>query len=57
VLVVTEHGVGVEFVRVEYDIEAAVRAIIASDLPDEFADFLRTGGNPAAAQTSHSASR
>ena len=44
VLVVTEHGVGVEFVRVEYDVEHAARAISASGLPGEFADFLRTGG-------------
>ena len=44
VLVVTEHGVGVEFVRVEYDVEAAARAIITNGLPHEFADFLRTGG-------------
>lgn len=36
----------VEFVRVEYDVEAAVTAIIASDLPDEFAAFLRSGGVP-----------
>src|SRR6185436_10170879 len=35
---------GVEFVRVEYDVEAAMRAIRESDLPDEFADYLRTGG-------------
>jgi predicted phosphodiesterase len=37
----------VEFVRVEYDLDAAVRAIRASDLPDEFADYLATGGKPA----------
>ena len=50
VLVVTEHGTAVEFVRVEYDVEATARAIIASELPDEFADFLRTGGvSPAVA--------
>ena len=36
--------VSVDFVRVEYDVEAAATAIIASDLPDEFADFLRLGG-------------
>ena len=36
----------VEFVRVEYDIEAAVQGIRKSDLPDEFADYLRTGGRP-----------
>jgi predicted phosphodiesterase len=39
-------GVGVEFVRVEYDLEAAMRAIRESELPDEFADYLRTGGRP-----------
>ena len=55
VLVVTEHGTAVEFVRVEYDVEAVARAIIASGLPDEFADFLRTGGKAAVTQPSHSA--
>ena len=34
----------VEFVRVEYDVEGAVRAILQSDLPNDFADYLRTGG-------------
>ena len=33
-----------EFVRLEYDVERAVRAIRASELPDEFGDFLRAGG-------------
>ena len=37
----------VEFVRVEYDIDEAVRAILASDLPADFAEYLRTGGKPA----------
>lgn len=41
--VVTE-GVRVEFVRVEYDVELAARAIVESGLPNEFADYLRTGG-------------
>src|SRR6185503_4241584 len=36
----------VEFVRVEYDVERAAQAILASDLPNEFADYLRTGGKP-----------
>jgi predicted phosphodiesterase len=36
----------VEFVRVEYDIEEAVRGILASDLPADFAAYLRTGGTP-----------
>jgi predicted phosphodiesterase len=36
--------VGVEFQRVEYDVDRAARAILDSELPPEFADFLRTGG-------------
>lgn len=34
----------VEHVRVEYDIERAVRGIRESELPDAFAEILRTGG-------------
>lgn len=34
----------VEHVRTEYDVERAADAIIDSDLPDAFADDLRTGG-------------
>lgn len=37
-------GVEVDFIRVEYDLDAAAKAIRKSDLPDEFAYFLRTGG-------------
>ena len=40
----------VEFVRVAYDVEAAARAIVASELPDDFADYLRTGGRPTASR-------
>ena len=41
--------IDVQFVRVEYDVEAAARAITEAGLPEEFADFLRTGGaSPAA---------
>jgi predicted phosphodiesterase len=36
----------VEIVRVSYDVEAAARAILASSLPDDFAEYLRTGGRP-----------
>ena len=36
--------VRVEFVRVEYDLEAAMKGIRDSDLPDDFADYLRAGG-------------
>ena len=35
----------VEFVRVEYDVERAAKGILESDLPDGFAEYLRTGGN------------
>ena len=37
-------GVDVEFVRVEYDVERTARAILESDLPHDFAAFLRAGG-------------
>ncbi|HEU0299565.1 MAG TPA: metallophosphoesterase family protein [Longimicrobium sp.] len=36
----------VELVRVEYDLDEAVRGIRANDLPDEFADYLAAGGKP-----------
>jgi predicted phosphodiesterase len=52
--VLLELGTGaprVEHVRVEYDVEEAVRAIQASELPDDFAEHLRTGGRPAPART------
>lgn len=39
----------VEFVRVEYDLTAAIRMIRESDLPDDFAEYLRTGGRPTSA--------
>ncbi|HKP75171.1 MAG TPA: metallophosphoesterase family protein [Longimicrobiaceae bacterium] len=41
----------VEFVRVEYDLERAMAGIRESELPDDFAEYLRTGGMPAAAAT------
>jgi predicted phosphodiesterase len=40
---------GVEFVRVEYDVERAMAGIRASTLPHEFAEYLRTGGRSLAA--------
>jgi predicted phosphodiesterase len=36
--------VAVEFVRVEYDVERAMDGIRASGLPDDFAEYLRAGG-------------
>ena len=50
--VAADAGVRVDTVRVAYDVEAAARAIVASTLPDEFADYLRTGGRT----TGHGAS-
>lgn len=52
ILIVNERGVTAEFQRVAYDIEAAARGILASDLPNEFAEFLRAGGQPATASAS-----
>lgn len=39
-----ESSVRVEFRRVQYDVERTASAIIESALPDDFADYLRTGG-------------
>jgi len=37
-------GVEVDFIRVQYDVDAAAKAIRKSELPDEFAYYLRSGG-------------
>jgi diadenosine tetraphosphatase ApaH/serine/threonine PP2A family protein phosphatase len=34
----------VEIVRVEYDVNATIAGLREAGLPDEFAEFLRTGG-------------
>jgi predicted phosphodiesterase len=39
-----------EFIRVDYDIERAMAAIRDSELPNEFAEQLRTGGVPGSPQ-------
>ena len=44
-----EPNVSVQFVRVDYDVERAIREIRRSGLPNDFADFLRTGGSAPAA--------
>jgi predicted phosphodiesterase len=44
VLEMGDGAVSAEHVRVEYDVEAAARGIAASELPDDYGDFLRTGG-------------
>jgi predicted phosphodiesterase len=43
-LTIDADGVRAEIVRVAYDAERAAQGILASSLPAEFADFLRTGG-------------
>ncbi len=43
---IAEHGAETEFVRVEYDLDESVRGIGASTLPDDFAEYLRSGGKP-----------
>jgi hypothetical protein len=35
----------VDFRRIAYDVERAAAGILSSDLPNEFADFLRSGGS------------
>jgi predicted phosphodiesterase len=47
---VSAEGVGVGVVRVAYDVEETARAIIESDLPNDFAEYLKTGGKLPAAQ-------
>ena len=42
---VAEQDVHVEFVRVDYDVDEAAQGILASTLPNEFAEYLRTGGS------------
>jgi len=42
---VTNDAIEPEIVRIAYDVERAMRGIRESDLPDDFADFLATGGN------------
>jgi predicted phosphodiesterase len=48
-LTIDGSGARVEFVRVEYDIDEAVRGIRESELPSEFADVLKAGGSAALA--------
>ena len=43
-------GAKAEFVRVPYDIDVSVNAILASGLPHEFAEQLKAGGDLVAAE-------
>lgn len=42
-----EAGTDARVVRVEYDVARAMDGVRASTLPDDFAEYLRTGGRPA----------
>jgi predicted phosphodiesterase len=44
ILTIEDGAVKVDIVRVAYDVERTAAAIMASDLPDDFAQYLRTGG-------------
>jgi predicted phosphodiesterase len=46
---VTAAGTRVELRRVDYDVERAAAAIVESTLPNELAEYLRTGGSSTAA--------
>ncbi len=43
ILTAAGNGLNVEFVRVPYDVEAAARAIEATEMPDAYAQMLREG--------------
>ncbi|HET6778193.1 MAG TPA: metallophosphoesterase family protein [Gemmatimonadales bacterium] len=42
---VGSESIRVETIRVEYDLERTIEGIRASDLPEAFADYLRSGGS------------
>jgi predicted phosphodiesterase len=44
ILELSASGAEAEFMRVEYDVERAARAIRESELPDDFAEYLLMGG-------------
>jgi predicted phosphodiesterase len=44
VLLDATDAIKAEIVRVDYDVEVAAKGVIDSGLPEEFAEFLRTGG-------------
>ena len=52
-----EDAVRVELVRVAYDVEATIAGVRAAGLPEDFVDFLRTGGKPPATRTTPIADR
>jgi putative phosphoesterase len=46
VILQVDPTIQVELVRVEYDVAKTASAILTSDLPNAFADFVRSGGKP-----------
>jgi predicted phosphodiesterase len=40
-------GVQIEFVRVEYDVARTIAGVRSAGLPEDFVEFLQTGGRPA----------
>lgn len=47
----SDAGVDVEFVRVPYDVDTTIAGLRAAGLPEDFVEFLRTGGGPVTATT------
>jgi predicted phosphodiesterase len=45
-LTLAERDISVDFVRVAYDLETTITGLRAAGLPEEFAEFLRSGGQP-----------
>lgn len=45
-------AVNVEFVRIAYDIERTIAGVRSAGLPEDFAEFLQTGGRPVSANAS-----
>ncbi|MCW3099866.1 MAG: phosphodiesterase, family [Chthonomonadaceae bacterium] len=45
VLTIDGGALGVEQIRLAYDVEAACSRLVAAGLPEYFAEYLRTGGN------------
>lgn len=54
---VAEGDIQVQFKRVEYDVEMTARAILESNLPNDFAEYLRSGGKLATTQPAGGAAR
>ncbi|MGH7620190.1 MAG: metallophosphoesterase family protein [Gemmatimonadaceae bacterium] len=54
-LEISQAGIAPQIVRVEYDLDSAASGIIDSALPNEFAEYLRTGGKVVTSGTLHEA--